>query len=1071
MRKFILFISLSFALLSGAIAQQRISGTVKGSDGLSIPGVSVLEKGTTNGITTDSDGKFQLSVSSSKSVIQFSFLGLKTIEEPVKVKGAYNITMISEDIGLEQVVITALVIKREQKSLGYSYTEVKGEEVNRVKDPNMINSLAGKVPGLVVTPGAAGPTGSTKVLLRGVTQMSGDNQPLYVVDGVPIINTNFGGTGTGAYATGYDMGDVISSMNPDDVESVNVLKGPSAAALYGSMASNGVILITTKKGTSKDLGIEFFSTSTVEQQGTTFNSIQSQYGQGLDGIVPANAAQSRLELFSSWGKKYDPNLMVPGWDGVARPYVYHPDNFGSFFKLGHSFNNTIGLSQSMGKTSVRLSFSNFDYEDIVPKTTLDRNTFNLTTNTQTGKLTVESHVIYMNEKVHNRPALADGEDNVTRTFLGLAGNIDQSVFGHNYKTSTGGYIDWNGGNSYVYNPYWVINDMYNTTNKDRLFGTLTLTYEFTKWLNLRVLGSADQNEFDFEKYSPITSPLAITGQLKQNSSKTLTQQADVMLTFDKDLSKDFRLTVRAGYNYFSFLSKGFNNTYSDQTLPEVVYPNAYSIMQVVPTHSAIERNSFYAQATVGFRNNLFVDATIRRDASSTLPTQNNTYAYPSLSVSYIFTDHLKKSMPSYISFGKIRASVAQVGKDADPYMLSQNYALYPTLFNGMSTGQVATASDGTSLLPNINLKPTRTKSFETGLVMKFLNNRIGFDFTYYKSSSRDQIMQIPIASSSGYGFGIVNAGLISNHGFELAFNATPVAIKNFTWNLDINWAKNINKVNELTSQIDHYPLAAARWLGVEVWAKPGLPYGTIMGYGNLKDPNGNNILSNDMYRTPEITTSMVPLGNGQFKWTGGILNSFKYKNFTLNATIDIKQGADILSLTNLNFAVNGLGIETLAGRDVWNASEIARNAAGATPDVWYASGNQKGFVPFGVINKGTDASPVYVKNTQGVSPMYYWGGSPSQSLSKMLATPFVYDASYIKLRDISLAYDIPKSFIKKANINAITLSLVARNPLIIKKNVPNIDPDSNYQNGNGQGIEYGSLPSRKSYGVSLKIKF
>ncbi len=1061
MRKLILFFGFVLLSVTYVAAQQKIVGVVHDRDGNSIPGVTIVEKGTTSGTITDLKGNFVLTVKSKNAVVLFSFIGMKTVEEAVNGRSSINITMQSEDIGLDEVVVTALGIKRAEKSLGYAFTEVKGDDVNRVKDPNMMNSLAGKVPGLVISQTAGGPTGSSRVLIRGNTTISGDNQPLYVVDGVPLINTNDGNTGSGKYASGYDMGDAASSINPDDIESVSVLKGPSAAALYGSLASNGVIMISMKKGVKKDLGIEFNSTTTIEKQGTKYDDVQTLYGQGLNGLLPTSVTESQTTSFYNWGPRLDPNLNVIGWDGVERPYALIKNNIDGFFKTGKSFNNTISLSQFVGKTGIRISYSNLSYKDIIPKTWMDRHTFNLNSSTQIGKLTAETRIIYMNEFVNNRPALADGYDNIAKSFFGLANNIDQSVFGSHYKNEAGEYIEWGGG-VYNYNPYWVVNEMKNETTKNRFFGALTLTYDFTKWLNLKVNGSSDQDYLNFEKYSPVTTPQAVYGSLQQIDRKTTTRQADAMFSFEKELIPSIKMTARIGVNYFSYINDGFSNVYSKMVVKDVINPNSYTDKSITSTYSRKDKNSIYGILALSYKNSLFLDGTVRRDASSTLPVSNNTYSYPSLSGSFIFTEAIK-NLPSFITFGKVRASAAEVGSDTSPYMLDLTYGLYPFTFNGQSSGLI-----NTTVIPNRNLKPTRTRSFETGLAMKFLNNRIGFDFTYYTSVSRDQINVVTAPYTSGFSSQIVNVGSISNKGVELSLNGTPISSKNFVWDIYVNFAKNINKVESLAEGLPFLTLAESRWCGVSVVATPGKPYGAIMGYNYQKDPNGNIILD-PVTRRPLQSATKEVIGNGTFDWTGGIVNTFRYKRISLTATIDVKQGADLFSMTNLYSVSRGQSTLTLKGRDEWIQSELDRVAAAKTSAEWLASGNQKGYIPNGVI-KSTDANgkAVYTPNTQGVNPTSFWQGYVQDGQG--VAIPFIYDASYVKLREVSLSYDLPKEFLRKTGISGVVVGFVARNPWIISKHVPNIDPDSNYYNGNGQGLEYGSLPTRRNFGFNLKVK-
>lgn len=1045
------------------LQQQEVRGHIQSAQGEAIAGVSVKIKGTETGVVSDNAGNYSIGVRNNSDVLVFSYVGYQNQEVPVSGRTTINITLQEQSKSMDEVVVTALGIKRASRSLGYAVTNVTMDSVTQANEPNFINSLSGKVPGMVVTQTAGGPGGSSRVIIRGNTSISGDNQPLYVIDGVPIENTNQGGPGGGKYAMGYDMGDVMSSLNPSDIESISVLKGPSASALYGSMASNGVIMITMKKGARSRVTVEFNSTATIEKQATKFDDIQTIYGQGLNGLLPQDEIESQASIFSNWGPRLDPKTMVIGFDGVERPYTLADQSLDAFLRDGQSYTNSLSVSQALGKTSFRLAYTNLTSKDIVPKTGMDRHTFNLgNTFSISDNLSITTRVLYMYEKVKNRLALGDSYNSIAKSFFGLANNIDPTIFGENYKTAEGDYIEWGGG-MWNYNPYWVINEMKNLTNKNRLLGSLAINYKFAKYFSVELRGSADQNGLTFEEYSPPTTPRALTGALVQNESKITTLQADAMLSFEKDLTENLNLSARAGVNYYDFKDEGFNNVYSLMTVRSKVSPNSFTDKAISEYFSRRVKNSSYGILALSYKRILYLDGTIRRDASSTLPVENNTYAYPSISGSFIFSDAFR-NLPSFISFGKLRASAAEVGSDARPYALGLLYELYPFTFNGEPSGMISTTT-----IPNSKLKPTRTRSFEGGLAMRFLDDRIGFDFTYYTSRSRDQINTVPAPQSSGFSTQIVNVGTISNKGFELAVDAKILTKTDVKWHAQFNAARNTNNVESLAEGIPFLTLSSARWLGVSVVAMKGMPYGTILGYDYKRDPNGNIIL-NATTRRPEQTDERQVLGNGTFDWTGGLTNSFNYRNINLSISIDIKQGADLFSMTNLYSVARGNDVSTLEGRDEWNQSEADRIAAGMTSADWFNAGNQRGYIPKGVIETtGPNGEKLYEPNERAVSPAAYWGGYVNDGQG--VASPFIYDASYIKVRDISLSYRFGKAFVKSLGLSNVTVGFVARNPLIIKKNVPNIDPDSNTYNGNGQGLELGSLPQRRSFGINLDVQF
>lgn len=1051
---------------AGILYEKVVKGKVTDSKGDPLPGVSILVRDSQTGTTTDKNGNYSLDVKSDNAMLVFSFIGYQSQMTPVGNRSVINITMAEDVATLNEVVVTALGIKREQRSLGYAVSEMKMDSLTKANDPAFMNSLAGKVPGLIVTQSIGGLGGASHVTIRGNTSISGDNQPLYVIDGVPIQNTSQGDTGGGKFAgsdgNSYDMGDIMSSLNPEDIESISVLKGPSASALYGSLASNGVIMITMKKSAKRAVEIELNSTMTIERQATNFENTQRIYGQGLNGQLPEDAAGAQQSVFQNWGPRLDPNIKVIGFDGVERPYAAVREGLEDFLQTGKSYSNSLSLSQRLNKSSFRLAYTNLAAKDIIPTAGMTRHSFNLGSTTQiSDRLSVDSRIIYNYETVKNRPGLGDAVDNIAKSFFGLANNLSPRLFSENYKTADGSYVEWGGGR-YNYNPYWVINEMRNKSLRTRLFGGLTVNYDFAKYFNLRLMGSRDENNMDFEKYSPITSPNALQGELEQTTRKITTTQADIMLSFDKDITKTLRLTTRAGANYYENTNGGFLNNFTRMTVTDVISPNSFTDKSINQFYLKRVKNSFYGILALAYRDYLYLDATIRRDASSTLPVENNTYTYPSLSGSFVFSDAF--NLQNIISFGKLRASAAEVGSDTDPYMLGLAYSLYPFTFNGQTPGSIAS-----TVIPNKALVPTRTRSFETGLELKFLQNRLGLDFTYYTQRSRDQINTVPAPQSSGFGRQIVNVGTISNKGYELALNGQILARSALKWNASFNIARNINEVESLAEGLPFLELAVARWLGVSVVAKPGESYASIMGYRYKRDPEGNIILDAATRRAVQSDQKEV-LGKGIFDWTGGFTNSFSYKSFNLSFGLDFRLGAKLFSMTNLYQVARGSDNSTLEGRDEWIQSEKDRDAAGMTAAQWLAAGNQRGFVPQGVIRTvDSEGKEVFTPNTQGISPSSYWSGHVIDGQG--VAEPFIYDASYMKVRDISLAYRLKRKLLTPVGLNDATISLVARNPFIIFKNVPNIDPESNVSRGNGRGIEYGSLPQRRAFGVSLKVKF
>lgn len=1043
--------------------QLQVRGKIIDEQQQALESVTVLNLRSNETTRSDAQGNFGMPANPGDQ-LRFSLLGYtpKTVSIG-NGQQALNVQLQQTSVQLDETVVTALGIRREERSLGYAVSEVDGEGLKKARETNVINSLAGKVPGLIINSTAGGPAGSSRVIIRGNTTVTGNNQPLYVVDGVPIDNSNYGGTGSGQYAEGYDMGDAISAINPDDIDKISVLKGPSAAALYGTRAANGVILITTKKGsTNKALGIEFNSTSSFETQLTTYDGYQRLFGQGTKQNVPTSALQARTTLFQNFGARLDPDLMVESYDGVMRPYAFVEDNIGGFFRTGSTYSNNLSFTSGNENSSFRFSAADLRVKDIIPASGVRRNTFSLNGTSKFGsKISLEARAMYMNENVKNRPALADSPSNIGNSFIGLASNMDQSLFANTYKNPDGSYIEWGGG-QYRLNPYWVINEMYNETNKNRLMAAAQLSYTATSWLNVQGRASTDLTFLDFEKFSPRTTPGFVTGGLDQMDRKFVTTEADVLVTAQKQVTTDLHLSARLGGSISRVDNSGRTMQFTNMTVRDAIIPTSFTDKNILPMSYARHLNSLYGLFSAGYKNYLYIDASVRRDASSTLPENGNSYIYPSVAGSFVFSDAFKIDK-SFLSFGKFRASAAEVGGDTEAYLLDLYYAINPLSFNGQAYGGAAT-----EVLPAQGLRPTRTRSFELGTELKFLNNRIGLDVTYYTQKSRDQINRVPIPYSSGFQTRMINAGVVSNRGVEILLNTSLIAKEKFQWDMSFNFARNVNMVESLADGVPFLTLSDARWMSVAVVAKPDAPYGSILAFDQQTDPQGNIILD-PVSLLPLQSEERQLVGKGIYDWTGGISNTMNYQNFSLSFIMDIKSGADMFSMTNLFAASRGSLNSTLEGRNEWIISEEERQMANMTIEQWTAAGNVRGLVPKGVIRSiDENGNEVFTENTRAVDPSVYWAQIVQDG---GVARPYIYDASYVKMREITFGYRLPTALTRKWGIQDMQVSVVSRNPFIIYKDVPNIDPDSNYNNGNGQGLEYGSLPTRKSWGINLNVRF
>lgn len=1031
-------------MMAQSVSNQTETVTGKVTDGSEpIIGASVMVKGTKGaGAVTDLDGNFELNVKPG-TLIEVSYVGYKS--QVLKARKGMTIVLKEDEKSLDEVVVTALGIKRDRKALGYGVGEVKGDELKKAKETNVINSLAGKVAGLVVSQTAGGASGSTRVVLRGNTEMTGNNQPLYVVDGVPLDNTNFGSAGTNG---GFDLGDGISSINPDDIESMSVLKGPAASALYGSRASHGVILITTKKAAKDKMSVEYNGSLTFDTQLAKWNNTQKVYGMGSNGKYSIDAVSNTNK---SWGPKADGTNMLKYFDGVERPYLIIPDNVSNFFRTGLTASNTAVVGMNNGKTGVRFTFTDMRNKDIVPKTHMSRDIFNLRANTTMGKIDFDFSANYTREYVKNRPALGDSKSNVGKNLMTLATTYNQAWL-RTYQDEDGNYSNWNGMDPYNVNPYWDLYKNFNNSSKDLLRMTGKAVWNVTKHFRLQATLGGDLNWFTFNDFKAPTTPGFEAGRLQISNFRNRMYNFELLALYNNTWGK-FDFNATAGGNIYRVNNQTTVTTAQDMQIRDVVTLMSFNETSIEPSSYRKRINSLFGSASIGWNHLLYLDATLRGDQSSTLPTSNNVYVYPSFSGSFVFSELLKANR--ILPYGKLRMSWAQVGSDTDPYQLGLVYTKSKYTYPGYTIGYI-----NNNVIPNKALKPTKTNSFEIGLETKFLNNRLGLDVTYYTQKSKNQIMSMATSWTSGYNYRLINAGEIDNRGVEITLNTRPVQTKDFAWDLNFNFSKNSNKVVRLVDGMDMFELEKASWLDVQVAAKVGENFGSIVG-PDFKRNDAGQVLIDPSTGLPEYDKSNHVLGNASWDWTGGVTTTLSYKNLSLNAIFDVKVGADLYSMSERAAYESGKAKATLQGRDEWYRSEEQREAAGVAKGMsnWTPTG---GFVAPGVIDNGDGT---YRPNDIKINPEDYW-----MSVCRNAPSMFIYDNSYIKCRELTLTYQVPTAWLHNW-VKALSVSFVARNPFIVWKNIPDIDPDSNYNNTTGMGLEYGSLPSRKSYGFNVNIKF
>lgn len=1065
MKRLILFYSLLFLVFNVPIQAQQtaVSGQVTASDdGTPLPGVNILIQGTTTGTTSDLDGNYKLNIPAGGATLVFSFVGYENLVVETGGRSAISVQLVADVSQLEEVVVTAFGIERQQKALGYSVTEVKGQSISEARENNVVNSLAGRVAGVVVSSPATGPAASSRVVIRGNSSITGNNQPLYVVDGVPLDNSNLDAAGMWG---GKDLGDGISSLNPDDIESMSVLKGPTASALYGSRAQNGVILITTKKGRAGEgIGVEINSNFLFENPLINeYEEFQYEYGAGTGGLAPADQDEAiSFNRGSSWGAPIAGQSVIQ-YDGVSRPYAAQRDNITDFYETGRTLTNTVALTGGTENATFRFSGSYLDNKGLVPESGLERYTFNLRGSAKLGeRLSTDVKINYIQETADNRPSLSDTPENPGLVIPELASTTSIRTL-RNYEDENGAEIPWNG-SIFRTNPYWGVFEQTNLDTKNRLLGFALLRYEFTDWLSLQVRTGTDQytlRQTDIDGFGTSYVP---EGRITERNWDVKERNHDVLLQVDRAINEDFRVSASFGANHRtqrSEIMRISGNNFFTADFQDITNTKSQSTESRIASQKEV--NSLYGAVQVGYKNVLFLDLTARNDWSSTLTNpldpdgSDNSFFYPSASLSFAFTDAFDIGWAP-LTFGKIRVAAARVGNDSeDPYVQLLTYSLSQPPFNGQGLGQI-----GTDRIPNSLLVPEENNAIEVGADLRFLNNRLGVDFAWYRQRANELIIPVNVSQSSGFNSSVVNAGELENKGVELLLTGTPVqTASGFQWDVAFNFSSNDNEVLTLRDPVERLTIGTARSF-VTVEARIGEPYGTIVGAPYRRTFEGEIIYDTDgtpLFGEIEYNANGTPaldadgnviinerktLGVASPDWSGGISNTFTYKGFTLSTLIDIRSGGEIYSQTNAIAYSNGNHINTLEGREAFYAGT-------------------GGVVGQGVVNNGTLESPEFAPNTTVVDPETYFGSLPDEE--------FVYDAGFIKMRQIVLGYTLPSSLIKNTPFQAVKVSLVGRNLFFIHKDVDNIDPESTYSSRNdAQGFEYGTLPTTKSYGFNINIK-
>ena len=1038
--KIILTFSLwTFFLATTSMFAQTVTGSVIDDNGSPVIGATVIESTTENGTVTDIDGNFSLALSGVSNKITISYVGSQTKTVDAVSGSPMSITLY-EGIGLDEVVVSALGISREKKSLGYSVTEIDGSDVSRVKESNVASSLAGRVAGVVVNKNTSGVGGSARVIIRGNNSLSGNNEPLYVVDGVPIDNSNLAGSSSAEYRV-PDYGNGISDINPDDIESMSILKGPNASALYGSRASNGVILITTKKGAlGKGLGVSLSSSTTFENP-FVLPQYQNEYGRGSDGnfpqINPSDNLATQVNTVasaSSWGPKFDGSNQL-AYNGQQRAYEAQPNNVADFFETGSSLINTIALSGSTDMSSVRFSYTRSDLASILPNSGVKRNNFNLRGFTKLGdKLSLDSKITYFQQDAKNRAV--QGTEGIAAYVMGLARNVRTEDL-EDYQNLTN---PLNPDNPYRViaptssggNPYWMLYENSNADTRKRVQGFAKLNYQFNEWLSAFARVGTDDIRQNTESITANGNHFFSGGRLEFRNIDRSDTNYDFLFMLNKPLTNRFTLTANAGGNarHNKFKQSQING--SDFKIPGRYFLSNTDGSKLTASQSDLIQkkvNSLYGSTSLSFDNMVYLDLTARNDWSSALAAENRSYFYSSASLS-LLVDRLLNLDASKFDMLKLRLSAANVGNDTGPQQTAN-------LFSVASNGYLGNVQINR---PNIrfseSLRPEDISTSEIGLEFNMYQNRIFGDFSLYNITTKDLIFDVPVDPGTGFSFFRENIGEINNRGYEFLIGGRPINSSDLRWESSLNFASNKNTLISLIEGQDNFQLTSSNSGVVDVRAQVDEGFGDIYTTTWLRNEAGDLILTAE--GRPQATSEREVFGNFQPDLTGGFTNVFSYKNLSLNTLIDFRFGGEVYAFTEAALDASGASERSLQYRE-------------------------DGVLVEGVIEQ-EDGS--FVQNTTTISGQDYWSAVSS------IGSEYVYDQTNVRIREIGLSYRISRQSLSNIGINSATISLIGRNIAFLYKNVDNFDPESSYATGNfGQGVLFYSLPTTKSLGFSLNVNF
>ncbi|WP_317166277.1 SusC/RagA family TonB-linked outer membrane protein [Spirosoma agri] len=1008
-------------------ADRDVTGSVLDEKGNGLAGATVTIKGTTKGTNTDSNGGFRLSVPEGNTVLVFSYIGYTKQEITVGNQTVFNVKLLPGDASLDEVVVTALGIKKDTRAIGYAVTTIDGSSLNVARETNVINSLQGRVAGLNIAPASGGPGTASRINLRGVSNFTGGS-PLFVINGIPMDNTSRGNSGEWG---GTTNGDGISNINPDDIETMTVLKGASAAALYGTRAANGVIQITTKSGSKNSaLSVEYNLNQQFDKI-INFTDYQYEYGQGTQNKRPTDVTSARNSGIYSWGEKMD-GAQFTQIDG--KQYAYSPvkDNMEKFYRTASTLTNTVAVSGGSEMTSFRMSLSSMNAQSVLRNSGLKRKTISLNVNQKiTSKLDASVMANYIDQQDENRAQLMDGPLNANYGIKLMATSFNQEALKPGYNTTTGDETVWSD-DSYKSNPWFVVNQYKNNYDRKRLISAITSKYQFADWIYLQGRIGYDFINDGLFNTTPYGTAYSRLGSLTQRKTQTSELNVDALLGINRNITTDLNVSVALGAN----LRKN-KSDYIQIAGNQLSIPYLYTISNTLSRSQEYGYNerqvqSGYYTADFNFKNYLILSTTGRYDVYSTLPAANRGIFAPSVSGSFVFSELWK---PSILNFGKLRASYAQTSGEAyDAYLTSQYYVLGNT-YNGFPQGGFSNNGDATTM-PNINLRPFRLKEFEVGFETKFLNNRLGLDVAYFHRQTTDEIVSAPLTIASGFTSAVLNLGSTRNAGLEVLLTGTPVVSSGFKWDVSFNLTSVKNTIVSITGAEgpETLLLGSYRPNNGRVAHVKGLAASQIMAYDYQYNSAGRIIVGSDGV---PLRGELKPMGSALPNLYGGLNNSFNYKDFSFSFLFDYKFGGKVLSATNHYSIVDGLNKMTLVGRET-------------------------GVVADGVLATGET-------NSKNVPAYTYY-----PSLVNNVSALNVFSSDFIKLRQVTLGYHLPARWFSNSRFpfEAVSLSLVGRNLATLLKHTDNFDPEAGISTDiRYAGIEGLQLPSTRTFGFTLNARF